>query len=168
MMLVITPFLWRRLCDVWLTPSLWRQARLEGPTLHETGKSLSVWMRLLPIGPKDHMQKRYCVTRHSLLPMGRKGKSLRVWVRLGKTKGPHAIKVLHGALSPAAHGGIGESLRVWVRLGRTNRPHAKRGTYHVSVFGFWLVCGSMMSLWHFRLSGTLGEVFGFEIILDIF
>jgi len=42
-------------------------------------------------------------------------------------------------------GGIDKSLRVWVRLGRANRPHVKRGTYHASVFGFWLVYGSMMS-----------------------
>ena len=147
--------------------SSWRQARLEAPTLQKTSKSSSV-CELLPIGPKDHMQKRYCVTRYTLLPMGRKGKSLRVWVRPGRTKRPHAIKVLHGALSPTAHGGIGKSLRVWVRLGRTNRPHAQRGIYHASVFGFQPVCGSMMSLWHFRLNGTLAEIFGFEIILDIF
>ena len=67
-------------------------------------------------------------------------------MRPGRTKRPHAIKVLHGALSPAAHGGIGKSLRVWVRLGRTNKPHAQRGIYHASVFGFQPVCGSMMSL----------------------
>ena len=34
------------------TSSLWQQARLEAPTLHDMGKSLSVWVRLLPIGPK--------------------------------------------------------------------------------------------------------------------
>ena len=119
-------------CDVWfnlslwrvITPSSWRQARLEAPTLHNMGKSLSVWVRLLPIEPKDHMQKGYCVTRHSLLQMGRKGKSLSVWVRLGKAKRPHAKEVLHGALSSATHGGIGKSLRMWVRLGQANRPHA--------------------------------------------
>ena len=148
--------------------SSWRQAKLEAPTLHKTDKSLRVWMRLLSIRPKDHMQKRYCVTRHSLLSMGRKGKSLSVWVSLSRTKRPHAKELLHCTLSPAAYGGIGKSLRVWVRLGRANRSHAKRGTYHASVFGFRPVCGSMMSLWHFRLYSTLGEVFGFEIILDIF
>ena len=104
--------------------------------MHDTGKSLSVWVRLLPIEPKNHMQKGYCMTRHSLLPMGRKVKSLSVWVRLGRVKRPHAKEVLHDVLSPAAHGGIGKSLRVWVRLGRANRPHAKRGTYHASVIGF--------------------------------
>ena len=52
---VMTSFWWVT------TSSLWQQARLEAPTLHDTGKSLSVWMRLLPIGPKDHMQKGYCV-----------------------------------------------------------------------------------------------------------
>ena len=102
-------------------------------------------MRLLPIGPKDHMQKGYCVTRHSLLPIEERGKSLRVWVRLGKAKRPHAKEVLHGALSHYAHRGIGKSLRVWVRLGKAGRPHAKRGTYHASVFGFRPVCGGMMS-----------------------
>ena len=65
-------------------------------------------------------------------------------------------------------GEIGKSLRVWVRLGRADRPHAKRGTYHVSVFGLWLICGGMVSWWHFHLYGTLGEVFGFEMVLDIF
>ena len=46
----VTTSLWRV-----ITPSSWRQARLEAPTLHDKGKSLSVRMRLLPIGPKDHM-----------------------------------------------------------------------------------------------------------------
>ena len=86
------------------------------------------------------------MTRHSLLSMGGRGKSLSVWVRLGRAKRLHAKEVLHDALSPIAHGGIGKSLRVWVRLGRTNRPHAQRGIYHASVFGFQPVCGSMMSL----------------------
>ena len=85
--------------------------------MHDTDKSLSVWLMLLPIGPKDQMQKGYCVKHHSLLPMGGRGKFLSVWVRLGRTKRPHAKEVLHGALSLAAHGGIGKSLRVWVRLG---------------------------------------------------
>ena len=38
-----------------INPSLCRQARSEAPTLHDTGKSLSVWVRLLPIKPKDQM-----------------------------------------------------------------------------------------------------------------
>ena len=69
------------------------------------GKSLSVWVRPLPIGPKDHMQKGYCATRHSLLPMGGRGKSLSVWVRLGRAKRLHAKEVLHDMLSPAANEG---------------------------------------------------------------
>ena len=97
---VITPSLWHM-----LTPSSCRQVRLEAPTLHDTGKSLSVWVRPLFIGPKDHMQKGYCTTCHSLLPMGGKGKSLSVWVRLGRTKRPHAKEVLHDVLSLAAHRG---------------------------------------------------------------
>ena len=130
MMLVITSSLWHV-----ITLSLWQQVKLKAPTLHDTGKSLSVWVRLLPIGLKDHMQRGYYVTHHSLLPMGGRSKSLRV--RLGRAKRPHAKEVLHGVLSFATHmGGIGKSLRVWVRLGKANRPHAKRGIYHASVFGF--------------------------------
>ena len=49
MMLVITLF--------W-----WQQAKLETHTLHDTSKSLSVWVRPLPLGLKDHMQKGYCAT----------------------------------------------------------------------------------------------------------
>ena len=88
-----------------ITPSSWRQARLEALTLHDTSKSLSMWVRLLSIGPKNHMQKGYCVVRHSLLPMGGRGKSLSVWVRLGRAKRPQPKEVLHGALSSATHGG---------------------------------------------------------------
>ena len=73
--------------------------------MHDTSKSLSVWVRLPPIRPKDHMQKGYYVTRHSLLLMGGRGKSLSVWVRLGKAKKPHAKEILHDALSLATHGG---------------------------------------------------------------
>ena len=139
-----------------ITSSLWWQVRLEAPILHYIGKSLIVWVRLLPIRPKDHMQKRYCVMRHSLLPMGRRGKFLSVWMRLGKAKRPHAKEVLHDVLYPAAHRGIGKFLRVWVRLGKANKPHAKRGTYNAS--GLWvLTClyGDIMSPWHFRLCGGL-------------
>ena len=103
--------------------------------MHDASKSLSVWVRLLPIGPKDHMQKGNCVMRHSLLPMGGRGKSFSVWVRQGRAKKSHAKEALHDALSPAARG-IGKSLRVWVRLGKADRPHVKIGTYHASVFGF--------------------------------
>ena len=77
--------------------------------MDDTGKSLSVWVRPLPIWPKDHMQKGYCATHHSLLPTrrwgGGGGKSLSVWMRLGKAKRPHAKAVLHDVLSPAVHGG---------------------------------------------------------------
>ena len=73
-------------------------------------------MRLLPIGPTDYMQKGHCVIYHSLLPMGGRGKSLSMWVRLGRAKRPQAKEVLHGALFPAAHGrdrkilkGVGEA-----------------------------------------------------------
>ena len=145
---VITLSLWHV-----ITLSFWQQARMEAPTLHDTDKSMSVWVRLLPIGPKDPMQKGYCVTRHSLLPMGGRGKSLSVWMRLGRAKRPHAKEVLHGALSHYAHRGIGKSLRVWMRLGKADRPHAKRGTCHASVFGLWLVYGGM-SWWHFYLFCT--------------
>ena len=58
--------------------------------MYDTDKSLSVWVRLLPIGPKDHTQKGYSVTHHSLLPMGGRGKSFSVWVRQGRAKRPHA------------------------------------------------------------------------------
>ena len=91
-----------------ITPSWLQQAKLETYTLHDMGKSLSVWVRLLPIGPKDYMQKGYCATRHSILPIGGgggRGKSLSVWVRLGKAKRPHAKEVLHDVLSPTAHRG---------------------------------------------------------------
>ena len=73
--------------------------------MHDMGKSLSVWVRLLPIGPIDHMQKGYRVTHHSLLPMEGRGKFLSVWVRLGSAKRLHTNEVLHGALSSASHRG---------------------------------------------------------------
>ena len=75
MILVIIPSLWCMIIS-----SLWWQTRLEAPTLHDTRKFLSVWVRLLSIGPKDYMQIGYCVMHHSLLPMGWKGKSLSVWI----------------------------------------------------------------------------------------
>ena len=37
-------------------------------------------------------------------PWGGKGKSLSVWLRLGKAKRPHAKEVLHNVLSPDANG----------------------------------------------------------------
>ena len=148
LMLVITPSLWRVITlSMWrvITLSLWWQARLEAYTLYDTGKSLRVWVRLLSIGPKDHMQKGYYVTRHSLLPLGGRGKSLSMCVRLGRAKRPYAKEVLHGALSLVANGGIGKSLKARVRLGKADRPHAKKATYHANVFRFWPVCGGMMS-----------------------
>ena len=50
---------------------------------------MSVRVRPLPIRLKDHMQKRYMTCYH-LLPMEGIGKSLRVWVRLGRANRPHA------------------------------------------------------------------------------
>ena len=76
--------------------------------MYDTGKSLSVWVRPLPRGPKDHMQKGYYATRHSLLPIGgggEGGKSLSVWMRIGRAKRLHAKEVLHDMLSPAANEG---------------------------------------------------------------
>ena len=52
-----------------ITSSWSQQAKLETHTLHDTGKSLSVW------------------------------------VRLGRAKRPHAKEVLHDVLSLTAHGG---------------------------------------------------------------
>ena len=89
-----------------ITLPLWRWVKLEAPILHDTGKSLNVWVRLLPIRLKDHMQKVNCVTRHSLLPMGEIGKFLSVWVRLARAKRPQAKEAVHGALYLAAYGGI--------------------------------------------------------------
>ena len=40
-----------------------------------------VWVRLLPIGPKDHMQKRSYLMHSPYCPWGER-KTLRVWVRL--------------------------------------------------------------------------------------
>ena len=42
------------------------------------------------------MQKGYCVTCPSLLPMGGRGKFLSVWIRLGMANRPHAKEVLYG------------------------------------------------------------------------
>jgi len=44
----------------------------------------------MPIGPKDHTQKRYYIMCNSLLPMGGRGKSLSGWMRLGRAKRSHA------------------------------------------------------------------------------
>ena len=64
-----------------ITLSWWQQAKLETYTLYDTGKSLSAWMRPLPVGPKDHIQKGYCVTHHSLLPIGGgRGEEVNPWV----------------------------------------------------------------------------------------
>ena len=40
-----------------------------------------VWMRLLPMGPKDHMQKRSYLICFPCYPWGER-KTLKVWVRL--------------------------------------------------------------------------------------
>ena len=74
--------IWLYPCAMMLVITLsWRQeVRLETHTLYDTGKSLSVWVRPLPIGPKDHMQKGYCATRHSLLPILGGGGRGNLWV----------------------------------------------------------------------------------------
>ena len=69
---VNTPSLWRV-----IILSFWWWTKLEHLSLHDAGKSLSVWVRPLPIRPKDHMKKGYGVTHHSLLPMG---KEVNPWV----------------------------------------------------------------------------------------
>ena len=150
---------------VWcqIIPSLWWQVKIEPLTLHDTGKSLNVWVRLLPIGPKDHMQKGYCMVRSSLLPTGGRSKSLRVWMRLSRANRTHAKELLYDAFSPASHGrerwileGVSEAATY-----EANRPHVKRGTYHAS--GLWvLTClyGGIMSLWHFCLCGGLSYGLG--------
>ena len=150
---------------VWcqMTPSLWWQVKIEPLTLHDAGKSLNVWVRLLPIGPKDHMQKGYCMARSSLLPMGGRSKSLRVWMRLGRANRTHAKELLYDAFSPTSHRqerwilkGVGEAVTY-----AANRPHVKRGTYHAS--GLWvLTClyGGITSLWHFCLCGGLSYGLG--------
>ena len=40
-----------------------------------------VWVRLLPMRPKDHMQRRSYLTRSPCCPWGKR-KTLRVWMRL--------------------------------------------------------------------------------------
>ena len=40
-----------------------------------------VWVGLLPMGPRDHMQERSYLTRSLYYPWGER-KTLRVWVRL--------------------------------------------------------------------------------------
>ena len=86
-----------------IAPSL--RIRLEAPTLYDTGKSLSVGEAAAHRAkrPQCDTSKGYSVTHHSLLPMGGRGKSLRVWMRLGRANRPHAKEVLQGALSPTAH-----------------------------------------------------------------
>ena len=51
-----------------------------------------------------------------LLPMGGRGKFLRVWMRLGRANRPHEKEVLYDEFYPAGHRGRGKSLRVWMRL----------------------------------------------------
>ena len=52
------------------------------PTTHGRKMFLNcVWVRLLPMGPRDHMQKRSYLTRSLYYPWGER-KTLRVWVRL--------------------------------------------------------------------------------------
>ena len=52
------------------------------PAAHGRKRFLDcIWVRLLPMGPKDHMQKRSYLTRSLYYPWGER-KTLRVWVRL--------------------------------------------------------------------------------------
>ena len=52
------------------------------PTAHGGKKFLDcVWVRLLPMGPRDHMQERSYLT-HFLCCLSGERKTLRVWVRL--------------------------------------------------------------------------------------
>ena len=52
------------------------------PIVHEGKMFLDcVWVRLLPIGPRNHMQEMSYLTRSLYCPWGER-KTLRVWVRL--------------------------------------------------------------------------------------
>ena len=52
------------------------------PAVHGGKRFLDcVWVRLLPMGPRDHMQERSYLTRSLCCPWGER-KTLRVWVRL--------------------------------------------------------------------------------------
>ena len=52
------------------------------PAAHGGKRFLNcVWVRLLPMGPRDHMQERSYLTRSLYCPWGER-KTLRVWVRL--------------------------------------------------------------------------------------
>lgn len=56
-----------------------------------------------------HMSKRshvkgYCIVHSPLLPIGGRGKSLRVWMRLDKANKQYAKEVLYDEFSPAGHG----------------------------------------------------------------
>ena len=52
------------------------------PATHGGNKFLDcVWVRLLPMGPRDHMQERSYLTRSLCCPWEER-KTLRVWVRL--------------------------------------------------------------------------------------
>ena len=154
----VTTLVW---CQI--TSSLWWQVKIEPLTLHDAGKSLNVWVRLLPIGPKDHMQKGYCTARSSLLPTGGRSKTLRVWMRLGRANRTHAKELLYDAFSPVGHGrerwileGVGE-----VATYEANRPHVKRGTYHASGLCFDL------SLWRYNVFVTFPSLWWLVIWLGL-
>ena len=52
------------------------------PTTHGGKRFLDcVWVRLLPMGPRDYMQERSYLTRSLCCPRGER-KTLRLWVRL--------------------------------------------------------------------------------------
>ena len=153
----VTTLVW---CQI--TSSLWWQVKIEPLTLHDAGKSLNVWVRLLPIGPKDHMQKGYCMARSSLLPTWGRSKTLRVWMRLGRANRTHAKELLYDAFSPVGHGrerwileGVGEAA--------TYEPidHMSKEV-HIMLVVCVLTClyGGIMSLWHFLLCGDLSYGLG--------
>ena len=52
------------------------------PAAHRGKRFLDcVWVRLLPMGPKDHMQRRSYLMHSPCYPWGKR-KTLRVWMRL--------------------------------------------------------------------------------------
>ena len=113
------------------------------------------------------------MTCHSLLPMRGKGKSLSECVRLGRANRPHAKEVLYGALSLTVHGRRGKSLRVWVRL--LHKGPIDHTPKEVHIMQLCLssdlsmtVCLGGISIFVASCHVALGEVSGFEILLDSF
>ena len=69
---------------------------------------------------RPHAKGVLCDASFPIAHRGR-GKSLSVWVRLGRANSPHAKEVLCDTLFPVSHRGRGKSLSVWMRLGSANR-----------------------------------------------